>query len=253
MFASDGQRAWRNAITLIAKREWLLSGDTLTVRRTEEDLTVEIIRRPQGESTASNLTTLNFQTLGVEADTSAARVTHYSIFDRTPADIDDPDLAGDLDHLAASLDYLDYLASQKTFKKTSKKKSFGYQCRSFTGSSPVREGGGLTRWETTIRLSREPLSKWGEGKMKFQVGKFTCEVLLGDDGKLVVRWFPEPPKYLNKAERDRICLGSPKWHTDGSIVSMDRRQRTTNKGSICILPRLVNVNITKVGNTFIHY
>jgi len=34
MFASDGQRAWRNAITLIAKREWLLSGDTLTVRRT---------------------------------------------------------------------------------------------------------------------------------------------------------------------------------------------------------------------------
>jgi hypothetical protein len=28
MFASDGQRAWRNAITLIAKREWLLSGDT---------------------------------------------------------------------------------------------------------------------------------------------------------------------------------------------------------------------------------
>ena len=64
MFASDGQRAWRNAITLIAKREWLLSGDTLTVRQTEEDLTIEIIRRPQGESTASNLTTLNFKTLG---------------------------------------------------------------------------------------------------------------------------------------------------------------------------------------------
>jgi hypothetical protein len=39
--------------------------DTLTVRQTDEDdLTVEIIRRPQGESTASNLTTLNFQTLG---------------------------------------------------------------------------------------------------------------------------------------------------------------------------------------------
>ena len=46
MFASDGQRAWRNAI---AKREWLLSGDTLTIRRAEDDLTVEIIRRPQGE------------------------------------------------------------------------------------------------------------------------------------------------------------------------------------------------------------
>jgi hypothetical protein len=61
------------------------------------------------------MTMLNFQTLGdamkIEADTSAARVTHYSIFDRTPADINDPDLTGDLDHLAASLDYLDYLAS----------------------------------------------------------------------------------------------------------------------------------------------
>jgi len=46
MFASDGQSAWRDAVTLIAKREWLLSGDTLTVRHTDEDLTVEIIRRP---------------------------------------------------------------------------------------------------------------------------------------------------------------------------------------------------------------
>ena len=49
----------------------------------------------------------------VEADTSAAKVTHYSIFDRTPADTDNADLAGDLDHLAASLDYLDYLAATR--------------------------------------------------------------------------------------------------------------------------------------------
>jgi hypothetical protein len=37
LHASDGQRAWRNAIMLIAKREWLVSGDTLTVRRIEDD------------------------------------------------------------------------------------------------------------------------------------------------------------------------------------------------------------------------
>ena len=37
--------------------------------------------------------------------------------------------------------------------------------------------------------------------MKFQLGRFTCEVLLGEDGKMRVRWLPEPPKYLNKAER----------------------------------------------------
>ena len=37
--------------------------------------------------------------------------------------------------------------------------------------------------------------------MKFQVGRFTCEILLGEDGKMRVRWLPEPPKYLNKPER----------------------------------------------------
>jgi hypothetical protein len=49
---------------MITKRGRLLSGDTLTVRQIDEDFTVEIIRRPQGESTTSNHTTLNFQTLG---------------------------------------------------------------------------------------------------------------------------------------------------------------------------------------------
>src|SRR5215471_20148155 len=65
MFASDGQGARGNAITLIAKSEWLLlSGNTFAVRRTDEDLTIKIMGRPQGGSTASNLTTLNFKTLG---------------------------------------------------------------------------------------------------------------------------------------------------------------------------------------------
>ncbi len=43
--------------------------------------------------------------------------------------------------------------------------------------------------------------------MKFQVGRFTCEVLVDDDGKLLVKWLPEPPKYLNKAERDQYQTG----------------------------------------------
>jgi hypothetical protein len=41
LFAKDGQHAWRQAITLITRREWLLSGDTLTVRRTENEATDE--------------------------------------------------------------------------------------------------------------------------------------------------------------------------------------------------------------------
>jgi len=43
--------------------------------------------------------------------------------------------------------------------------------------------------------------------MKFQVGRFSCEVLLGEDGKLRLRWLPEPPKYLNKAERAQYQAG----------------------------------------------
>ena len=43
--------------------------------------------------------------------------------------------------------------------------------------------------------------------MKFRVGRFTCEVLLSDDGKPLVRWAPERPKYLNRAERDQYQAG----------------------------------------------
>jgi hypothetical protein len=43
--------------------------------------------------------------------------------------------------------------------------------------------------------------------MKFQVGKFICEVLLGEDGKRLVKWLPGTPKYLNKAERHQYQAG----------------------------------------------
>jgi hypothetical protein len=43
--------------------------------------------------------------------------------------------------------------------------------------------------------------------MKFQVGRFTCEVLLGEDGRLRLKWLPEPPKYLNRAERAQYQAG----------------------------------------------
>ncbi len=38
-FARDGVHAWQQAIHLISKREWLLSGDILQVRRAEADET----------------------------------------------------------------------------------------------------------------------------------------------------------------------------------------------------------------------
>jgi hypothetical protein len=60
--------------------------------------------------------------------------------------------------------------------------------------------------------------------MKFRVGGFTCEVLLGDDGKLVSRWFPEPPKYLNRAERDQYQAGIGKF-----LDGLERKLRIGQK------------------------
>jgi hypothetical protein len=39
--------------------------------------------------------------------------------------------------------------------------------------------------------------------MKFQVGRFSCEIMLDEDGKLKILWSPEQPKYLNKREREQ--------------------------------------------------
>jgi hypothetical protein len=37
--------------------------------------------------------------------------------------------------------------------------------------------------------------------MRFQVGKFICEMACDAAGKVVTTWCPELPKYLNRAER----------------------------------------------------
>jgi len=78
----------------------------------------------------------------------------------------------------------------------------------------------------------------GRVDMKFQVGRFSCEVLLGEDGKLRLRWLPEPPKYLNKGERAQYQAGlaeflerlKPKDPYKG-LVGIDQRDRSN-------LPRL---------------
>jgi len=67
-----------------------------------------------------------------------------------------------------------------------------------SGPSPNRLG---------FRLPRSIPADDKGGKMKFRVGRFTCEVLLSDDGKPLVRWAPERPKYLNRAERDQYQAG----------------------------------------------
>ncbi|HLK83381.1 MAG TPA: hypothetical protein VKT99_18080 [Xanthobacteraceae bacterium] len=49
--------------------------------------------------------------------------------------------------------------------------------------------------------------------MRFQVGKFICELSLDDDGRVRTRWYlgngraVEPPKYLDAADRRQYRAG----------------------------------------------
>src|SRR5215831_17184544 len=45
--------------------------------------------------------------------------------------------------------------------------------------------------------------------MRFQVGRFTCELSRNHVGKVVTVWFrrAEPPKYLSRAEREQYEAG----------------------------------------------
>jgi hypothetical protein len=43
--------------------------------------------------------------------------------------------------------------------------------------------------------------------MKFQVGRFTCEMSLDDGGHVQAQWQPWQPKYLSKDERAQYQAG----------------------------------------------
>jgi len=43
--------------------------------------------------------------------------------------------------------------------------------------------------------------------MKLQVGRFTCELSIDDDGRVHAQWLPWQPKYLNRGERAQYQAG----------------------------------------------
>jgi hypothetical protein len=49
--------------------------------------------------------------------------------------------------------------------------------------------------------------------MKFQVGRFTCEMSLGGGGKVQTEWLPRQPKYLGRAERAQYRAGRAAFFT----------------------------------------
>ena len=62
--------------------------------------------------------------------------------------------------------------------------------------------------------------------MKFQVGRFTCELSLDDQGEVQAQWLPWQPKYLNKDERVQYQVARAAFlerANPGSIADVDDR------------------------------
>jgi hypothetical protein len=54
--------------------------------------------------------------------------------------------------------------------------------------------------------------------MKFQVGRFTCEMSLDHTGKAVTTWWPKAPKYLDAADRRQYRGGRDAFlRTEGKL------------------------------------
>ena len=63
-------------------------------------------------------------------------------------------------------------------------------------------------------------------KMKFRVGRFTCELSLDDNGEVRAQWLPWQPKYLSRAERVQYQAGRTAFlerANPGSIASVVNR------------------------------
>jgi hypothetical protein len=70
--------------------------------------------------------------------------------------------------------------------------------------------------------------------MKFQVGRFTCELSLDDKGEMQAQWLPCQPKYLSKAERVQYRVGCAAFlecTNPGSIVGVIDRLSGTDPPS----------------------
>jgi hypothetical protein len=63
--------------------------------------------------------------------------------------------------------------------------------------------------------------------MRFQVGKFVCELSVNEGGTVLAKWMPETPKYLNKDEREQWQAGLTAF-LDSLIKDAPRPDRSLN-------------------------
>src|SRR5258708_36105556 len=77
----------------------------------------------------------------------------------------------------------------------------------------------------------------GEGNMRFQVGKYTCELSANEGGTVLAAWLPEAPKYLNKDERAQWQAGLTTFLN--SLIKDDPRPDRRNNGSAARVKNLL--------------
>jgi hypothetical protein len=77
----------------------------------------------------------------------------------------------------------------------------------------------------------------GEGNMRFQVGKFVCELSVNEGGTVLAKWTPETPKYLNKDERAQWQAGLTTFLN--SLIKDDPRPSSSVNGSTARVKNLL--------------
>jgi hypothetical protein len=73
--------------------------------------------------------------------------------------------------------------------------------------------------------------------MKFQVGRFTCELSVNEGGTVLAKWLPETPKYLNKDERAQWQAGLTTFLN--SLIKDDPQPDRRNNGSAARVKNLL--------------
>ncbi len=76
--------------------------------------------------------------------------------------------------------------------------------------------------------------------MKFQVGRFTCELSLNDRGEVEATWLPWQPRYLSRNERAQYRAGRAAFMERmpaGSVVDVvDRLSRPESDAETAAIP-----------------
>lgn len=87
--------------------------------------------------------------------------------------------------------------------------------------------------------------------MRFQVGRFTCEMWLDASGEVKVEWQPRRPLYLNRAERRQYQASRKAFLEsleDQSSQSAQRRRNGLNNACIAIVATVALASVLTGGN-----